>query len=189
MSTIKLFCFPYAGGSAAVFSKWNQYLDAASGIALVPLELAGRGKRIAEALHDDLEAVVEDLYRRNSRQMADSPYAFFGHSLGGLVAYELARKIKYANIRQPLHLFFSGRSAPDVSRREKEFHLMGDEEFREEVMKLGGTSREVFDHPELAELFVPLLRSDFKLAETDLTHRTVDPFDCAITIFAGKEDH
>ena len=94
------------------------------------------------------------------------------------------------NTRQPIHLFFSGRSAPDVAdARKKKYYLMDDDEFKAEVINIGGTPRELFEHPELTELYMPLLRTDFTLAETDLTQREVYPFDCDITILSGKEDH
>jgi medium-chain acyl-[acyl-carrier-protein] hydrolase len=173
-----------------MFTHWKRYLNANSAIELVPVELAGRGKRIYDPLYHNLQDAVEDLYHRNSGEIANAPYAFFGHSLGGLLAYELALKIKQINTRQPIHLFFSGRSAPNVDNpNERKYHLMEDEEFKEEVVKLGGTPRDFFEYVELTDLFMPLLRNDFKLAETDLIQRKVNPFDCDITIFSGKEDH
>jgi len=187
MSKIKVFCFPYAGGAASIYSKWKTSLHHAD-IEWVPVELAGRGKRIREPLYTGLPEAVEDLYEIISHQLNDQPYALFGHSLGGLLIYELAREIDKRDGRRPLHLFFSGRGAPSVSREKINYHLMGEDEFRKEVLDLGGTPREIFDHPELIELFLPLLRNDFKLAETDLTGQEATSFDCDITVFLGKED-
>lgn len=187
MQNVKLFCFPYAGGSATIYSKWKPHL---TGFELVPVELAGRGKRMQDRMYAGLHEAVDDLYQRLRGGIEDSPYAFFGHSLGGLLAYELAQKIKNLDVRQPLHLFFSGKSAPSVERRdEKKYHLMDDEEFKQEVMGLGGTPPEFFNHPELMDLFLPLLRNDFKLAETSLAEKEVVPFDCDISVFLGKEDN
>jgi medium-chain acyl-[acyl-carrier-protein] hydrolase len=188
MQNIKLFCFPYAGGSSIVFSKWKQFLTKNAGIELRALELPGRGIRMLEPLYAGLPEAVEDLYQMISDEISESPYALFGHSLGGLLVYELAQKIKQLNTRQPLHLFFSGKSAPHVERKKK-YHLMNNEEFKRELLQLGGTPPEFFDHPELMDLFLPLLKHDFKLAETSLTERKLDPLDCDITVFLGKEDH
>lgn len=189
MSVVKLFCLPYAGGSAAIFSKWKRYLNVNNGVELVPLELSGRGRRILEPLYADLLEATEDLYQMIKVEIVDSSYAFFGHSLGGLLVYELAQKIKQADLRQPLHLFFSGRSAPNIERhKEEKFYLMNDSDFKQKVIELGGTSTEFFDHPELIDLFLPLLRNDFRLAETNLTERKVDPFSCDISVFLGKRD-
>ncbi|WEA01648.1 thioesterase II family protein [Mucilaginibacter sp. SJ] len=190
MSTIKLFCFPYAGGSATIYSKWASFLSMNKGIELIPVELSGRGKRIEEPLYKNLQDAVEDLLMKIEPEITDTPYAFFGHSLGGLLAYELALKIKHLGVRQPLHIFFSGRAAPDVkSETKKKYHLMDEEEFKNEVIALGGTSKEFFNHPELLALFMPMLRNDFKLAETDFHERETDPFDYDITILSGKDDH
>ncbi|MBB6109958.1 Surfactin synthase thioesterase subunit [Mucilaginibacter lappiensis] len=190
MLKLKLFCFPYAGGSAAIYARWKSYLNMDSCIELIPIELAGRGKRISEPLNHDLEEVVEDLYQKIKSGITNGPYAFFGHSLGGLLIYELAQKIKGLNIRQPVHLFFSGKSAPDIAGPVRnKYHLMDDNEFKQEVIKLGGTPPEFFEHPELTDLFLPMLRNDFRLADTGFAQRRVIPFDCDISIFSGKEDY
>lgn len=186
MSDIKLFCFPYAGGSAVVFSRWQSFFKNYPGIEVVPVELTGRGKRIVEPLYETLDEAVDDLY---NQIRTDKPYAFFGHSLGAFLAYELAQKIKGMEVRQPLHLFFSGRGAPNLEYVRRNYHLMTDQEFREEVIRLGGTPAEFFDYPELMELFLPLLRSDFKLAESNLHNREIHPFSCNMTIITGKQDY
>jgi medium-chain acyl-[acyl-carrier-protein] hydrolase len=189
MQRIKLFCFPYAGGSAAIFNRWKPFLHAAHpGIELIPVEPAGRGKRMHDPLYSGLEEAVDDLYQTVVAAMGDCPYAFFGHSLGAMMSYELAQKMRRESLRPPLHLFFSGRGAPNVVRRFYDYHLMEETEFRQKVLQLGGTPPEFFDHPELTQLFLPVLRNDFRLAETDLTQREIVPFDCDITVMMGKED-
>lgn len=184
----KLFCFPYAGGSSAVYRPWKQY---AMGFDLISVELSGRGKRMHEPLYANLHDATDDLYEWISSQTADhTSYALFGHSLGGLLAYELAQTIRQHGGKQPEHVFISGRGAPNIKRNEdKKYHLMNEEEFKKEVIGLGGTPPEFFNYPELTNLFLPLLRNDFRLAETDLSDRVVNPFDYDITVFLGKEDH
>jgi medium-chain acyl-[acyl-carrier-protein] hydrolase len=187
MSNIKLFCFPYAGGSAIVFNKWKQYLDA--GIELVPVELAGRGRRFNEPLYDNIPAAVDDMFRLIKEEIKKSPYALLGHSMGALIAYELAQKIKTSHLRTPVHIFVSGRGAPHVDRPdEKQYHLMADEEFRKEVLQLGGTPPEFFANPELLDLFLPLLKNDFRITETGMPARSAEPLDSNITVFLGKEE-
>jgi medium-chain acyl-[acyl-carrier-protein] hydrolase len=190
MSIIKLFCFPYAGGSAAMFNKWKPFLNTNSGIELVPVELAGRGSRVSEPLYIGLQEAVDDLYQIVSASIGNTPYAFFGHSLGGLLVYELAQKIKLLkNIPQPLHLFFSGKSAPDIERsRSKKYHLMDNDDFKLKVIELGGTPPEFFNHPELVEFFLPMLKNDFRLSEINLSEQSADPFECNISVFLGKDD-
>ena len=187
MSKIKLFCFPYAGGSGAIYSSWKHALYSTN-VEPIPVELAGRGTRIREPLYRSLEEAVEDLYQIIGKDITDGPYALFGHSLGGLLVYELARKIESLGVRRPVHLFFSGRGAPCVPRVKKNYHLMEEEVFRKSVIDLGGTAPEIFDHPELLEVFLPVLRNDFKLAETEPEDNGQTAFECDITVFLGKED-
>lgn len=187
MSEIKLFCFPYAGGSSVVFNKWKQYLDAE--IELVPIELAGRGRRMHEALYPDVPAVVDDVYELVCEALDGRPYALFGHSMGAMISYRLCQKLRENNLPEPLHVFFSGRSAPHINRPdEKKYHLFEEEKFKEEVISLGGTPPEFFDHPELLEIFLPVLKNDFKLAETDIHTGEIRPFDNNISVFLGKEE-
>lgn len=187
MSKLKLFCFPYAGGSAIIYKKWAPYLDA--GIVLHPVELAGRGQRMQEPLYKDAEGAVEDAFQMMQREAGNMPYALFGHSMGSKIVYELAQKIRKDNFPPPVHVFFSGRGAPHVKREDKrKYHEMNDEDFKTAVLQLGGTPPEVFAHPELMELFFPLLRSDFKIAESDIPEKKMLPLDSDITVFLGKTD-
>ncbi len=187
MSKIKLFCFPYAGGSAVIFNQWKQYLDPE--IELVPVELAGRGKRIQESLYTDVPAAIEDVYGIVSKMINGAPFALFGHSMGGMISYQLYQKFREKGERSPAHVFFSGRSAPHVKRpEEKKYHLLEEEEFKKEVINLGGTPPEFFDHPELLEVFLPLLKNDFRLAEVNTQNGEIHPLECNISVFLGKDD-
>lgn len=187
MDKIKLFCLPYAGGSAVVFKKWIQYLD--KDIELIPIELSGRGKRIGEPLYQDVMAATEDVFQQIKNEINYSSYCFYGHSLGAMISYELAQKIRKQNIRQPVHIFFSGRRAPHVDlEEEKKYHLMDNNEFRDELLDLGGTPKELFEHPELLELFLPILKNDFRIAETYVKSDHIDPLESDITVMLGKQD-
>jgi len=183
----KLFCFPYAGGSSAVFNKWRQYLD--KKIELHAVELAGRGRRIYDPLYDSIEEAVEDVYKMVSGLLDGTPYAIFGHSMGGIIAYELAQKIRNLKQPPPVHAFFSGRGAPHIpANNNKLFYKMPDEEFKKEIIELGGTPKEFFDLPELIDALLPTLRSDFKIAETYEKPKDVKPLNCDISIFIGKKE-
>jgi surfactin synthase thioesterase subunit len=187
MTRVKLFCFPYAGGSAVVYKQWKQLLH--PGIDLMPVELAGRGTRTREASYKDLEEAVEDIFRIVKYEMANVPFMLFGHSMGATIAYQLAQKIRHANMPEPLHLFFSGQSAPHLRHEDKKiYHVMPDEEFKREVLELGGTPPEFFQHPELMDMFLPLLKNDFRISETIPSSDQINPFDDDITVFLGKED-
>jgi medium-chain acyl-[acyl-carrier-protein] hydrolase len=186
MNKTKLFCLPYAGGSSTIFAKWEQYL--APGISLRAIEPAGRGRRLHEALYPDMAAAVDDIFNLVLKEVFDGPYALFGHSLGSKYVYKLALKIQETSLSQPVHLFFSGRRPPHVKdKNEKKFHLMNDTEFRQELINLGGTPPEFFEHPELLELFLPVLKNDFRLSEEEV-EGDILPLNCNITVFSGKED-
>jgi medium-chain acyl-[acyl-carrier-protein] hydrolase len=184
---MKLFCFPYAGGSAAVYTSWKAQIGAA--IELVPIELTGRGRRIADPLYQSTADMIDEVFALVCDQIdQDSPYAFFGHSMGAIIAYEVSRKLALAGLRMPEHVFFSGRGAPDVKGRDKQYHLMSEDEFRAELINLGGTPPEFFEHPELMDLFLPVLKNDFMLAETAEWKSHGFQFETDITVFMGKAD-
>ena len=187
MNKIKLFCFPYAGGEAASYNKWRQYLDKT--IEIRPIELAARGRRMREPNYNSIDDVVDDVYNIIKNELVIGPYALFGHSMGSMIAFELAYKIRDNNLPMPLHIFFSGRAAPQVPRDNKrKFHHLPEDKFKKEMLEMGGTPKEFFEHPELMEVFLPLLKGDFRLTET-YTHEKKDaPLACNITVFSGKQD-
>jgi surfactin synthase thioesterase subunit len=186
MKKLKLFCLPYAGGSAVFYSKWNYLFP--DHIEINAVELAGRGRRCEVPLYSNLTDAVDDVYNfLKSSILNNEPYALFGHSMGALISYELSRKIKARNELLPLHLFISGREAPDIVE-EKMYHNMSYEQFKKEVMNLGGTPPEFFEYEELADVFLTVLRNDFRIAET---HKHIDrdiKIDTDITVFYGNED-
>lgn len=184
----KLFCFPYAGGSAGVFHPWKRNLD--KNIELVAVELAGRGKRIYEPLYHSIAEAVEDVYSMIKNDLNGSPFGFFGHSMGGIIAFETAQKLRRIEVPEPSFIFFSGRGAPHVSKREDReiYHKLPHDEFKEKILGLGGTPKEFFEHPELLEALLPTLRSDFTIAETYESSDKIDPFDIDINVLIGKEE-
>jgi len=192
MKKLKLFCFPYAGGSAMVFKIWQDYLKPA--IELIPVELAGRGRRIYEPLYRNLQEALEDTFNILKPQLTGLPYALYGHSLGGLIAYELYFKLKEQGLPEPVHMFVSGRGAPHVPRDPDRtiYHKLPDNEFRKEILELGGTPKEFFDHPELLEILLPMLKNDFRIAETyqyQERHKNgIKPLECDLTVFIGKDE-
>jgi surfactin synthase thioesterase subunit len=170
-----------------VFNKWKPYM--APGISLHPVELAGRGKRINEPLYITIDDAVEDVFQQIAGQLNGMPYALFGHSMGSAIAYRLAQKLNVLGYPPPLHLFFSGRGAPHVKKRnEKKFHLMDDTSFKREVIELGGTPAEVFDYQQLLDIYMPMLRNDFRIVEMEAWNEYITPLEASISVFLGKEE-
>ncbi len=181
---LRLFCFPYAGGSAVVFRNWQRSLPAS--IEVCPVQLPGRGGRTMEppftSLNDMVAAVAEGL-----RPFLDKPFAFFGHSMGSILSFELARYLRKHYSLQPRHLFLSGRRAPQLPDADPPTYGLPDAEFLEELRRLNGTPQEVLDHPELMALMMPVLRADFAVCQT-YEYVPGTPLDSGITVFGGLED-
>lgn len=184
MNKITLFCFPYAGGSASIYYSWRKYINDC--IELVPVELAGKGKRFNEQVYDNIEDVVDDVYGI-VKEKINGPYALLGHSMGSVVAYELAHRIKNSRLTNPNYLFVSGRKPPHIKDEEKIRHLLPDDEFKKEIIDMGGTPKDVFENKELEDLFLPIIRNDFKLVE-NYKYIKKPPLDIETIVFYGDEE-
>ncbi len=186
MNKINLYCLPYAGGSAAIYSSWKNLLM--PNVVLKPIELSGRGKRFDESLYDSIDEAVDDVLSIIRDEISKTPYALFGHSMGGIMVYELAKRIQQEKLPLPLQIFISGKSAPNIPKERKVFSQMPIDEFRKEVLNLGGTPKEFFEHPELLELFLPILKNDFRLVETYRFIEKNEVLETNLIILLGKDD-
>lgn len=183
---LNLFCFPYAGGGAQVFYRWHRAFPPSSGIQLYPVQYPGRGARMRERPFTDCAPLVEAL-ERVVVPLTEKPFAFFGHSMGAVVAFELARRLRARHGREPSHMFISGRQAPQLPSRERPTYDLPEQEFVAELRRLNGTPPEALEHPELMEMLLPIIRADFQLAETYVC--TEGPrLDCPFSIFGGVGD-
>jgi surfactin synthase thioesterase subunit len=180
----RLFCFPYAGGGASIFRLWQERLP--SDIEVCAIQLPGREDRLRETPFDRLSSLIDELADVLYPYM-DLPFAFFGHSLGSLISFELTRRLRRQKAPCPLQLFVSGCRAPQIPNPDPPIHQLPDAEFIEELGRFNGTPQAVLDNPELMEVFLPLLRSDIGLWETYVYDREA-PLDCPITAFGGLED-
>jgi medium-chain acyl-[acyl-carrier-protein] hydrolase len=186
MGKIKLFCIPYAGGSAMVYNRWKKYLH--RDIELYPIELAGRGKRYNIPFYTSFHDAVDDLFNSIKNNL-DGYYALLGHSMGSWLTLELAYKISELGYNMPIHIFFSGNRAPHLYRKEKILHKLPDDEFKREIFKIGGTPKELFENKELLEYFLPVLRADFKILE-NYNYKDRDMcLNSDISVFNGIDDN
>jgi surfactin synthase thioesterase subunit len=128
------------------------------------------------------------MYRCVTAQVQDDEFAFFGHSMGSMIAYELTLALRRNGERLPIHNFFSGRAAPHMPCEQSNLHLLSDDAFKEALLQLGGTPAQFFEYPELMETFYPLLRNDFMLAQTDFSERPIEALDTDITVFFGSDE-
>lgn len=154
--TPRLVCFPHAGGAASYFLGLSRLLSPATEVLAV--QYPGRQDRRAEPALDDIHALADGISAALA-PWADEPLAYFGHSMGAAVAFEVARRLP------PRVLFASGRRAP-TSQGGEQVHLMDDEGLLAEVATLSGTDTRVLDDPEMRALILPALRADYRAIET-----------------------
>jgi len=183
-AALRLFCFPYAGGSAPVFHPWRDALP--ESVEVCAMQAPGRGSRLGERPFTRLLPLVAALSKAIP-SLLDRPFAFFGHSIGGLVAFELAHRLRASGGPAPLRLFVAGCNPPQLPNPHPPIHNLPDDALIDELRALDGTPEAVFDHKELMALMLPALRADFALLET-YTYRPRPPLEVPITVFGGADD-
>jgi medium-chain acyl-[acyl-carrier-protein] hydrolase len=181
---LRLFCFPYAGGGAAIYQGWAENLPAE--IDVCPVHLPGRGVRVNEQAYTNVSDLVRDLTPA-ILPLLDKPYAFFGHSMGGLISFELARELRRQKAPDPAHIFVSGRKAPHICQPEHLIHDLPEDEFVETLLRLNGTPTDILENKELMCIMIPLLRADFELCER-YQYVNEAPLESPITVFGGIQD-
>ncbi len=181
---LRMFCFPYAGGGASIYRGWASSLPA--DLEVCPVQLPGRESRLRDQPFSSTEPMVPAVLDA-LRPYMDLPFVFFGHSMGGLIAFELSRQLRRRGHALPLHLFVSGRRPPQLPPREEPIHGLPEPEFLKRLRELNGTPEEVLQHEELMRLLIPLLRADFAVNET-YTYAEEEPFDLGISAFGGLGD-
>lgn len=181
----RLFCFPHAGGGAAKFYTWACELPAE--LEVLPAKLPGREERFREPAVRSLPELVASL----GAALPDAqrlPFAFLGHSMGALVAFELARLLRQEGRAAPACLFVAACPAPQVLKVSNPLHKLPDDEFfRELRQRYGGVPDAVAASPELTALLLPTIRADFTAVET-YAYREEPPLDCPIVALAGDAD-
>ncbi len=181
-----LFCLPYAGGSESVYYNWNNYMDE---IELYPIELKGRGKRSDEEYYKNIKEAVNDIYTAIKDKVCQEDYAFYGHSMGSLLAYELYYKICDMNNKKPKHIFFSGNKPPNIAKEREISYKMPDFLFMQKIIELGGTPKELLEDKEVLEFFLPILKNDIKIIEEYKYEKRNEKILCDISILNGEDDN
>lgn len=181
---LRLICLPCAGGGASMYRDWAAHVP--EDVELVATALPGREGRICEPALDSVDALATGLVEGLSGHL-DRPFALFGHSMGSLVAFELARRLGSMGV-EPMHFFASGHKAPHLrTNRSPDRHALPDHEFIASVGRLNGIPTEILDDAEFMEMILPALRSDFRAAET-YRFQAGAPLRCPVTAFGGLLD-
>lgn len=182
---VRLFCLPYAGGGAHTFRQWITALPPF--IEVCPIQLPGRGNRLKDPPFTKLPPLVKAISEA-IRPYLDKPFAFFGHSMGAVVGFELSRQLRRAYSLQPVHLFISGSCAPQQLNEERPFYHLPEPDFLKAVRRFNGMPEEIFEESELLQLILPALRADFSVCQTYI-YVPEAPLGCPITAFGGSQDH
>lgn len=184
---LRLFCLPYAGSGASLYRAWA---DALPGVDVVGVQPPGREGRIRELALSDIEALVEGVASAMAPLVHDLPFAFYGHSLGSVIAFEVVRRLRrMPGAPSPIHLIVGARRAPHVPNRLPMVgHLPNDAMLAslEEIFGKG-VPDEVAAIPELLELLIPVLRADI-LASEGYQYRAEEPLTCPVTAMCGSGD-
>lgn len=159
----RLFCFPYAGGGAGVFEMWSEVLCEHAEVWAI--RLPGRESRFGEPPLQET-AVAATLAARDLQPLLDRPYALYGHSLGALLAFLVARELRRDGLAAPEVLLVSGRQAPQLPEPCEPTYALPDDEFVDHLRELAATPPAVLESEELLHLLLPMIRADFRLWQT-----------------------
>ncbi len=180
----RLFCFPYAGGGASFFDTFSSYLS--DKVDLLPINLPGRDQRLREQPFTRVEPLVESLIHEIQFYL-DTPFAFWGHCVGAIIAFELAIAIQQRLNTPCLSFFASGCPAPQVVKVTSPYYDKHDDDFITEIRKLNQDSNNNLPNDETLKILLPGLRADFELYETyKLTHN--EKLACPIIALGSKDD-
>jgi medium-chain acyl-[acyl-carrier-protein] hydrolase len=183
--TLRLICFPHAGGGAAAYREWGASFPAS--VEVCAIQPPGRASRLREPPMTRLTELV-DAAREAVRPLLDLPLALFGHSMGALTAFEVARLLERNEGVSPVHLFVSGRRAPHLPTTESPVsHLPNDLFIAEMRRRYGGIPDTLLREKELMDLFLPGLRADTGALE-DYRFEAGDPLRCPIDAYGGRTD-
>ncbi|HCF2410878.1 thioesterase II family protein [Pseudomonas paraeruginosa] len=181
---LRLICFPYAGGNPDLFRGWVDDLD--QDVELLAVRLPGRGCRIKEAPYEDWPALIEGCLEALAPYL-DSPHAFYGHSFGGRLAYELAQNTRHSHPGATRRLFVSGCRSPASPQAQPHLHTLCAEDFQQALRSMGGTPPAVLESEMLMRLMLPALRSDMRLSEIWQDWHPL-PLDIPIHAYFGHDD-
>lgn len=181
---VRLFCLPQAGGGASTFRTWAHRL--APAVEVVAVQLPGRESRFGERPYTDLGHLLPELIR-NLTPLIDRPHAWFGHSMGAPIGFEICRALRRLGLPEPLRLFVGGHPAPHLTPREEPFADAPDDAFIARIRDFSDAPAEVLANTAMLTALLPMLRADCALAET-YRYRHEPPLGCPVSVFGGTDD-
>ncbi|NMR26567.1 thioesterase [Pseudoalteromonas sp. NEC-BIFX-2020_015] len=181
---ITLYCLPCAGSSVAMYQRWGSSL--AANINVVGIELSGRGSRFSEPLRTTFSDMVDDIILKLPVEFP-ARFALFGHSMGGLLAYGVCLKLVQQNRPLPEHLFVSACAAPTHRNNQRFTNLDTHESIIEDLKCLGGTPKEVFEHPDLLDMVVAIFAADIAVC-LSFKYQPHPLLKVPVSVLAGDQD-
>jgi medium-chain acyl-[acyl-carrier-protein] hydrolase len=181
---LRLFCLPFAGGGASAYRLWSAGLP--SWIEVCPIQPPGREDRYREPPFTSLTALAR-LLARELAPYLDKPFVIFGHSMGALVAFEIARALRQSQMPAPLALLPAAYPAPHLPLARAPIHHLPDADFIEEMRRMQGTPAAVLENRELMDFVLPILRADFQACDTYVC-APERPLDCPFVAYGGTDD-
>ncbi len=186
MGKEKLFCFPYAGGSSTLYegslSKLKEAFD------MIALDYSGHGTKFGLPLYETMDEMVSDLYGEVTEKLSkDEDYCLFGYSLGSIVAYQIACRLRENGYRLPGKMFLCSMEAPHKIPESEWIHKLSEEDFLDEMISMGGIDEELLNDPLMLKIFMPIIRRDFQLHEAfeDTKHDILDT--SALVIYSDED--
>ncbi|WP_445529223.1 thioesterase II family protein [Streptomyces cyslabdanicus] len=187
-SDVRLFCFPYAGGGASAYGRWQRTLDAhGAHIRVLPVQLPGREGRIDEPRFTDLSTLIDDMDAELDEEL-ERPHLFYGHSMGALIAYSLAWRRQQRSAPLPLAVVLSAYRAPHLPAPQIARPEASDEELIESLAALGGIPQVLLSHPDFLSALLPVARDDLMLCTGSPVAPTSAPLRVPLHLFAGRRD-
>jgi medium-chain acyl-[acyl-carrier-protein] hydrolase len=184
-SKLKLICIPYSGGSSTLFDGWDRILGA--GVEVIRFEYPGWGNRLNDAASRDLDELIADVWELT--KAIDPPYALFGHSMGAVISYLTAKKIKSLGGKDPDHVFLSGFEPPHIYFGKANLtHKLDNKSFVEILKGLESIPQALLQNPRALQLYLPAIRHDFYLLESHSFSSDSLSLDCEVSVFLGRND-
>jgi len=183
-SKIRLLCFPFGGGGSSFYLSWAKVLE--PDIEVVPIQLPGRENRINEPTITEMNRLISEIIQA-IQSLLDKPYAFFGHSMGAYISFELAREIRRLQLSPPLKLLLSGMRAAHLKDTRTSIANLPDKDLIIALKeRYGLQTKEIA--MELIQLMLPTIRSDINCIE-NYRYLIEPPLDCPLVTFAGTSDN
>ena len=182
---LNLYCVPHAGRGASLFFPWRAVMP--DWIELSAVQLPGREGRRAEQPMPRIAAIADSL-ARDMLSLTDRPYAFFGHSMGALIAFETARSLRRLGAPPPQALVLSGRRAPPIVEHDTPIHALSDADFVTAMCaRYNGIPQIILEQPDMMRMLLPIMRADIEAIET-YTYRHEPPLASPVFIYGGRDD-